>query len=123
MDVFIFFLFLFFIVGLLYFYYKEGIIYLGIMAGGILIFLGVTLAVNSGSLEQNWCFSNKINETIGPYTNYTGWEYNITCYSNSLPVDRNIFNALGLMFMIVGAGIIADVHNVWTKRREGENNE
>lgn len=122
MDFLIFFLFLFFSVSLLVFYYKLGVLYLGIGAGAVFIILGLTLAMNNSSLSATHCFSDQINKTV--FTtydeelspNYTVYGYGITCETEDLPLDRSIFNLVGLMLIITGAGVIVDVHRIFTKK-------
>lgn len=114
MDFLIFFLFLFFSVSLLVFYYKLGVLYLGIGAGAVFIILGLTLAMNNSSLSNTFCFNDPANYT----TNSTFIDYNyvVTCQNEDLPLDRSIFNLVGLMLIITGAGVIVDVHRIFTKK-------
>ena len=56
MDIMVFFGFVFFSCFLLYFYFKDGIVYLGALAGIIFMFLGISLAAN-GSLDMNFCIA------------------------------------------------------------------
>lgn len=121
MDVFIFFSLLFFSVGLLVFYYKLGVLYLGIAAGAVFIIIGVLLAITGSDLSSTWCFSDKVNQTLHTETvqglaNFTTYEYKITCETESLPLDRNIFNLVSLMLIVTGMGIIVDVHRIFTKK-------
>lgn len=121
MDFLIFFLFLFFSVSLLLFYYKLGVLYLGIGAGAIFIIVGVLLAITGSDLSATYCFSDKVNQTLYTETvqglaNFTAYEYDITCQTESLPVDRNILNLVALMLIITGMGIVADVYRVFTSK-------
>ena len=103
MDIAIFFGLLFFSFFLAYFYFAKSIIYLGVLSAVIIMFIGIILAA-TGDLEQNFCFSNINTETItGNITEYT---YNTACHTEALALSRDFINAMGLIMMFIGAGMV-----------------
>ena len=105
MEITLFFGLLFFSFLLAYFYFSKSISYLGVLAGIITILLGITLAAN-GSIDSTFCFSNKTNQSqTGTVTVYS---YDTLCHTESLPIGRDFINAMGLIMVVVGLGVILD---------------
>lgn len=103
MDIAIFFGLLFFSFFLAYFYFAKSIIYLGVLSAVIIMFIGIILAA-SGNLDQNFCFSNLVNENVtGNVTDYT---YATVCHAEPLSLSRDFINAMGLIMMFIGAGMV-----------------
>lgn len=113
-----FFGFFFISIFLAYFFFAKAVVYLGVLSGIILIFLGITLAA-TGYVEQVTCFSNRVNETISQGGNYTEYGYTTSCHTESLPLSRDFINAIGTIMMFIGAGISVDsIYQVSKKRKE-----
>jgi hypothetical protein len=103
MDIAIFFGLLFFSFFLAYFYFAKSIIYLGVLSAVIIMFIGIMLAA-TGNLEQNFCFSNIESEnTTGAVTEYT---YGTVCHAEPLSLSRDFINAMGLIMLFIGAGMV-----------------
>lgn len=103
MDIIVFTGLLFFSLVLSYLYFSRNVIYFGVLAAVIFIFIGASIAGN-GSIDNDYCFSNRINQTITG--NDTFYSYSTVCHSEALSVDRDFLNALGTILMLVGAGMV-----------------
>jgi len=107
MEITLFFLLFFSSLCLAYYYYAHQVIYLGVLSALIILLLGVTLAA-TGSLEQIYCFSDRVNETEDTADNFTTYGYSVSCHTETLTLSRDFINLLGALMMFIGAGMIID---------------
>lgn len=103
--------------GLAYFYFAKKVIYLGVLSGVIIVFLGVYLAA-TGNIESVYCFSDVTNETAeGGVTSFI---YNKNCHTEVLDVSRDMINAMGIIMMFLGAGMIVDFISFMRREPDGQ---
>jgi hypothetical protein len=95
-------------------YYTKAVVYLGVLAGIMIILLGTFLAA-TGYIERVDCFSERQDANLTASENYTSYTYATRCTTTTLPLDRNMINAMGILMMIIGAGMVADVVYVWRR--------
>lgn len=115
MEIILFFLLFFSSIFLAYYYYAHKVIYLGVLAGIIIIFLGINLAA-TGNFESLSCFSNKVNETT-INANLTQYDYTTSCHLETLSISRDFINAMGGIMMLIGAGMVIDFISTLRKDR------
>jgi hypothetical protein len=90
---------------LLYFYFFHDVIYFGVLAGVIMIFIAIVLGA-TGYLSDLSCVDNNIRETVsGAITSH---DYHIICQESILDMDRSFINALSLILLVIGSFIIVD---------------
>jgi cbb3-type cytochrome oxidase subunit 3 len=99
---------------LLYFYFFHDVIYFGVLAGVIMIFIAIVLGA-TGYLSDLSCVDNNIRETvIGDITDH---DYHIICQESILDMDRNFINALALILLVIGSFIMVDFAYNINKRK------
>ena len=103
MDIAIIFGLLFFSLFLAYFYFSKDIIYFGVLGAIIMILVGANMAA-TGSIDQNYCFSDLTlkNESV---INATTYKYTVTCKTSALSIDRDYMNGIGTILMLIGMGM------------------
>lgn len=93
------------VVILLYYYFFHDVIYFGVLAGIIMIFLAIVLGA-TGSLSDLSCVSNNIRETI--VGNTTSHDYHIICQEPVLDMNRDFINVLSLILLVIGSFMMVD---------------
>lgn len=106
MEVMVFFGLCFFSLFLAYLYFSKQVIYFGVFSAMILLFLGVILSA-TGNIERYYQFSNVANKTI--VGNTTEYIYNYESHVEELTLSRDFINAMGIIMMVIGGFMIADI--------------
>lgn len=106
MDILIFSIFLFIILGFsaMYFFSKPKVFMCGLVAGILLILLGAFITTQDFTTSN--CF-DVVNQTeLNTTTNITTYTNDVLCEEYVYPTPWNLRLALGTMFMLLGLGYI-----------------
>lgn len=117
MEITLFFGLFFISLVLSYIYFSKEVVYFGVFAAIIILLLGIYLAA-TGDMETTFCFSNKMNQTITG--NETDFNYSTYCHTETLTMSREFINALGMIMMFIGGGMMVDfAYNINQRRKAG----